>query len=336
MQRPSNAYPATTTPTSTYQTAARPTYQTHSSRCRTPQRRATTSASLSVRKARINRRPHRATRNRRDGNRVLSNRRHRSTDRRRLPNRKRNPTVRGPRVWRPGRRRDRSRRCRPWRHVVSSSPGGNHRTANSAHGRNAAASPGLCRNTRRSGSRLQRPTGLRSADGRSAGDAHARSEHHAGAAAPDQSAADAAHALPICSRQPFVDPAVDMDVVLSEGPDRPDHARRRGELRRRPGGPDSARRAKLRYGRAPRRSWDDVWSGRAWRGDGQHFRLEAAPGTEVQRYLASFTEPYFLDTPVSFGLSGSYFNRRYQDWDEQRLGGRVVVSATSGSRTMCR
>ena len=35
-------------------------------------------------------------------------------------------------------------------------------------------------------------------------------------------------------------------------------------------------------------SWNDFLDGRAWRGAGQHFRLEAAPGTEVQRYLASF------------------------------------------------
>jgi outer membrane protein insertion porin family len=72
-------------------------------------------------------------------------------------------------------------------------------------------------------------------------------------------------------------------------------------------------------------SWDDFVSGRAWRGGGQRFRLEAAPGTEVQRYLVSFQEPYLWDTPVSLGLSGSFFDRRYIDWDEQRLGGRVSL-----------
>ncbi len=77
--------------------------------------------------------------------------------------------------------------------------------------------------------------------------------------------------------------------------------------------------------RRPPRTWDDFVSGRAWRGGGQRFRLEAAPGTEVQRYLASWQEPYLLDTPVSLGLSGSFFDRRYRDWDEQRLGGRVSL-----------
>jgi outer membrane protein insertion porin family len=72
-------------------------------------------------------------------------------------------------------------------------------------------------------------------------------------------------------------------------------------------------------------SWDDFLSGRAFRGGGQRFRIEAAPGTEVHRYLVSFTEPYFLDTQYSLSLSGSFFDRRYDDWDEQRLGGRVGI-----------
>ncbi len=71
------------------------------------------------------------------------------------------------------------------------------------------------------------------------------------------------------------------------------------------------------------RSMNDVVDGRAFRGAGQRFRLEAMPGTEVQRYVASFQEPYLFDTPVSFGLSGSYYDRRFEDWTEQRLGGRV-------------
>lgn len=72
-------------------------------------------------------------------------------------------------------------------------------------------------------------------------------------------------------------------------------------------------------------SWNDLTSGRAFRGDGQGFRIEAAPGTEVQRYLVSFQEPYLWDSPISFGLSGSFFDRRYEDWDEQRLGGRTTL-----------
>jgi outer membrane protein insertion porin family len=71
------------------------------------------------------------------------------------------------------------------------------------------------------------------------------------------------------------------------------------------------------------RSMQDIYNGTAWRGGGQSFRIEAAPGTQVQRYMASFTNPYVFDTPFSLSLSGSYFTRRYDYWDEQRTGGRV-------------
>jgi outer membrane protein insertion porin family len=70
-------------------------------------------------------------------------------------------------------------------------------------------------------------------------------------------------------------------------------------------------------------SWQDFADGTAFRGAGQRFRIEAAPGTRVQRYLISFTEPYLMDTPISLSLSASYFDRIYRDWDEQRVGGRV-------------
>ena len=69
----------------------------------------------------------------------------------------------------------------------------------------------------------------------------------------------------------------------------------------------------------------DFLDGTAFRGAGQGFRIEAMPGNRVQRYLVSFTEPYFLDTPISLNLSGFLFDRRYFDWDEQRLGGRVAL-----------
>lgn len=71
------------------------------------------------------------------------------------------------------------------------------------------------------------------------------------------------------------------------------------------------------------RSFEDIRNGYAWRGGGQSFRIEAMPGTEVQRYMVNFTEPYLFDTPISFGVSGFLYDRRYEAWDEQRLGGRL-------------
>src|SRR5262249_32847558 len=42
-------------------------------------------------------------------------------------------------------------------------------------------------------------------------------------------------------------------------------------------------------------SWEDVANGTAWRGAGQRFRIEANPGTLVQRYAATFQEPYLFE-----------------------------------------
>lgn len=69
----------------------------------------------------------------------------------------------------------------------------------------------------------------------------------------------------------------------------------------------------------------DFVDGTAFRGGGQGFRLEAMPGDQVQRYLVSFTEPYLLSTPISLNVSAFLFDRRYFDWDEQRLGGRLAL-----------
>ena len=71
------------------------------------------------------------------------------------------------------------------------------------------------------------------------------------------------------------------------------------------------------------RSFSDIWSGEAFRGRGQGFRLEAVPGNRVQRYVVSFTEPYLLSTPVSLNVSGFLYDRGYFDWTESRIGGRL-------------
>ncbi|MCH2181381.1 MAG: BamA/TamA family outer membrane protein [Mariniblastus sp.] len=77
--------------------------------------------------------------------------------------------------------------------------------------------------------------------------------------------------------------------------------------------------------RAFPRSFRDIWNGNAWRGAGQTFRLELVPGRQVQRYLVSFSEPYLFNTGISFSSSAYLFDRRYFDWSEQRLGGRLAL-----------
>ena len=71
------------------------------------------------------------------------------------------------------------------------------------------------------------------------------------------------------------------------------------------------------------RSFSELGTGTAFRGAGQRLRIEAVPGSEVQRYMFTFREPYLLDTPISFGVNAFYFDRIYDDWDEQRLGGNI-------------
>ncbi|MBM3791412.1 MAG: hypothetical protein FJW35_13845 [Acidobacteria bacterium] len=71
------------------------------------------------------------------------------------------------------------------------------------------------------------------------------------------------------------------------------------------------------------RSWEDFRNRSAWRGDGQRFRAEAMPGTEVQRYAVTFQEPYLFDTAVSLSLSGFFYDRIFREWSEERVGGRV-------------
>jgi outer membrane protein insertion porin family len=70
-------------------------------------------------------------------------------------------------------------------------------------------------------------------------------------------------------------------------------------------------------------SWDDIKNGVAFRGAGQRFRLEASPGTELQRYMATFQEPYLFDTRIGMTLSASYYTRFFFDWAEARTGGRI-------------
>jgi outer membrane protein insertion porin family len=67
--------------------------------------------------------------------------------------------------------------------------------------------------------------------------------------------------------------------------------------------------------------WTD-WKN-AFRGKGQRFRIEAVPGTQVQRYSASWETPYWLDLDYSFGVNGFYYQRYYDQWYEDRLGGGI-------------
>ncbi|MGO8753508.1 MAG: POTRA domain-containing protein [Thermoguttaceae bacterium] len=78
-------------------------------------------------------------------------------------------------------------------------------------------------------------------------------------------------------------------------------------------------------------SWDDVINGRAWRGDGERFRLELSPGVEVSRYSVTWSDPYLFHTENTLSLSGSYYDQYFDDWSEIRAGGRVMVGRQLGT-----
>ncbi len=72
-------------------------------------------------------------------------------------------------------------------------------------------------------------------------------------------------------------------------------------------------------------SWDDFIEGRAWRGAGQEFRVEASPGTEISRYGVTWHEPSFYDTPFGVTVSGYYRQMYVDEYTEGRLGARFTL-----------
>ena len=85
----------------------------------------------------------------------------------------------------------------------------------------------------------------------------------------------------------------------------------------------------------------EFFSGRAFRGAGQSFALSLQPGNEVSRYSVSFREPSLLESDYSLGTSLSFFQRQFNEYDEERTGGNVsfgrrfgdVWSASASLRT---
>lgn len=70
-------------------------------------------------------------------------------------------------------------------------------------------------------------------------------------------------------------------------------------------------------------SLDDLFGGKAFRGGGQEMRIEAMPGTQLQRYSVTFREPYFLDSRFGLTASGYYYQRAFAEYTEDRMGVRA-------------
>ncbi len=73
-------------------------------------------------------------------------------------------------------------------------------------------------------------------------------------------------------------------------------------------------------------SFDDLLSGRAFRGAGQEFRAEAVPGTELQRYSASCASRRVFDSPYRPRRQRLLLRPRLQ-----RIHGKLVSARASPS-----
>jgi outer membrane protein insertion porin family len=81
------------------------------------------------------------------------------------------------------------------------------------------------------------------------------------------------------------------------------------------------------------RSWNDIFTGNAFRGGGQQVSVMLMPGTLINRFQVSFRDPYVFDLPLGLNTSGYLFNRLYPDWSEARGGGRFSLGRQFGTQT---
>ena len=68
-------------------------------------------------------------------------------------------------------------------------------------------------------------------------------------------------------------------------------------------------------------NWGEFLTGKAYKGAGQNLRIALEPGTQVSQYSISFTEPYFLDKPISLNMVASSWEREQESYDEGRIKG---------------
>ena len=79
-------------------------------------------------------------------------------------------------------------------------------------------------------------------------------------------------------------------------------------------------------------SFGEFWSGRAFRGGGQTFQIEALPGNEIQTFRASLSEPYLMESNYSGSVSAFFRRRNFEQFDEQRAGVTLGLGRRFGTR----
>ncbi len=81
----------------------------------------------------------------------------------------------------------------------------------------------------------------------------------------------------------------------------------------------------------PRRP-GEILSRQRFRGAGQTFEIVVAPGTEVRNFALGLTEPYLLESDISLSVNGSFRDRLFDDYDEERLRATLSLGRRFGDR----
>lgn len=79
-------------------------------------------------------------------------------------------------------------------------------------------------------------------------------------------------------------------------------------------------------------TFGELFTGRAFRGAGQTFTLQALPGDRIQSYAIGLSEPYLFESNYSGSAAFSYNKRAYDEYDEQRFGPRFALGRRLGTR----
>ncbi len=82
------------------------------------------------------------------------------------------------------------------------------------------------------------------------------------------------------------------------------------------------RQSNFDYTDTPDNFWDFITQ-QSFRGAGQSLSLVLEPGTRYSQYYAEWSDPYWLDRPLSLDLLGRSWQRYRESWDESRLKGFV-------------
>ncbi len=79
-------------------------------------------------------------------------------------------------------------------------------------------------------------------------------------------------------------------------------------------------------------SFDEFFSGRAFRGGAQKFKIEILPGNDFSTYQISLGEPSLFESDYSGNIAGYYRIANYDEFSEDRLGTRFGFGRAFGSR----